>query len=165
MAFEALYRACAPRVLAYAYRRTGPENAEEVVAETFLIAWRRAGDLPADPVPWLLRTARNVIANRHRADRRGGELRARLGSQRPAAVIDPAESAAGDSAVRAAMAALPEREREALALHVWDGLSNEQAAVVLGCSRTTFAVRLHRARTRLRKQLTVPVTPITEVPS
>lgn len=165
MAFEALYRACAPRVLAYAYRRTGPEDAEEVVAETFLIAWRRAGDLPADPVPWLLRTARNVIANRHRADRRGGELRARLGSQRPAAVIDPAESAAGDSAVRAAMAALPEREREALALHVWDGLSNEQAAVVLGCSRTTFAVRLHRARTRLRKQLTVPVTPITEVPS
>jgi RNA polymerase sigma-70 factor (ECF subfamily) len=152
-------------VLAYAYRRTGPEDAEEVVAETFLIAWRRTGDLPADPVPWLLRTARNVIANRYRADRRGGELRARLGSQRPAAVADPAERAAGDDAVRATMAALPEREREALALHVWDGLSNEQAAVVLGCSRTTFAVRLHRARTRLRKQLTVPVTPSTEVPS
>jgi DNA-directed RNA polymerase specialized sigma24 family protein len=50
-------------VSAYALRRTTPAEADDVVAETFLIAWRRLNEIPPDPKPWLLGVARRALAN------------------------------------------------------------------------------------------------------
>lgn len=144
--FERLYRANYAAVLAYALRRTVAEQAHDVAAETFLVAWRRLDDVPGDPRPWLLGVARRVLANQRRSDRRRAALAARLANEPRAA--DPREESETQS-VLAALAGLSERDREALLLGAWDGLDRAQAAAALGCSRPAFAVRLHRARGRL----------------
>lgn len=56
--FVALWTEHAPRVMAYALRHVGPDGAEDVVAETFLVAWRRLDRVPEDALPWLLVVAR-----------------------------------------------------------------------------------------------------------
>ena len=62
-----IYQQFAPRVFGYAARRLPVGDAEEIVADTFLIAWRRLPDLPIEPLPWLLVVARNLIANHRRS--------------------------------------------------------------------------------------------------
>lgn len=155
--FESVFRNAYPRVLAYALRRTDDRHgAEEVAAETFLIAWRRLDDVPADSVPWLLGTARKVLANQRRsARRRDGGLHAPLDAAERA--VDPttstADLVADREAFATAFAALEERDREVLALTAWEGLEPREAAVVMDCTATAFSVRLHRARRRLMKEL------------
>ena len=80
--FRVLYRQHHPRVLAYALRRVGPDRAQDVVAEAFLVAWRHSRKAPADPLPWLYRLASNAAANEGRSLRRGVRLqeRARAGA-------------------------------------------------------------------------------------
>ncbi|HSZ38649.1 MAG TPA: sigma-70 family RNA polymerase sigma factor [Trebonia sp.] len=65
--FTGLYDRYRNRVYAYAVSRAGRQLADEVVSEVFLVAWRRLEELPADPLPWLLVTARNVIGSEFRA--------------------------------------------------------------------------------------------------
>jgi RNA polymerase sigma-70 factor (ECF subfamily) len=142
-------------VLAYALRRTTKEEAEEVVAETFVVAWRRLNEVPDDPIPWLLGVARRVLANQRRATGRRKALDQRLASaSRSTGVVtpDPAEEVAARMALDGALAQLSEWDREALLLVVWDGLDNRKAAQVMNCSAATFALRLHRARRRLTQQ-------------
>jgi RNA polymerase sigma-70 factor (ECF subfamily) len=148
--FERLYRANYAAVLAYALRRTAAEQAHDAAAETFLIAWRRLGDVPSDARPWLLGVARRVLANQRRSDRRRVALTARLANEPPAA---RGHEESGTPSVLAALAELAERDREALLLVAWEGLDHPQAAAAIGCSRPAFAVRLHRARRRLLKAL------------
>jgi RNA polymerase sigma-70 factor, ECF subfamily len=83
---EALYHAHAAAVHAYAQRRMDdPSAAEDVLAETFLVAWRRLDRVPtADPLPWLYATARHVVANHRRGDARRSALHARLATERHA---------------------------------------------------------------------------------
>jgi RNA polymerase sigma-70 factor, ECF subfamily len=133
-------------------RRTVPDEAEDVVAETFLVAWRRVDDVPVEPLPWLLGVARKILANRRRATGRRLEFQdtlARTSSSGP----DPADEVQTKLDVLAAIGRLPVAEREALTLSAWDGLTAAEASTVLGCTRATFAVRLHRARRRLMKEL------------
>jgi RNA polymerase sigma-70 factor (ECF subfamily) len=137
-------------VLAYALRRTDRATAEEVVAETFVIAWRRIADVPDPPLPWLLGVARRVLANLRRAERRRRALAERL-RREPAATPQPPPDEEGR--VMAALATLSERDREALLLHAWEGLDHADAGTVVGCSAETFAVRLHRARERFARAL------------
>jgi RNA polymerase sigma-70 factor, ECF subfamily len=66
--FTALYGTYRVRVWAYAVSRVGAQNAEEVVSETFMVAWRRFADMPPASLPWLLGVARNVIRDSVRAD-------------------------------------------------------------------------------------------------
>ena len=158
--FDACFRQHYARVLAYALRRLRDRAAaDDAAAETFLVAWRRLDDLPDDPLPWLLGIARHVIHNELRSSRRRDRLAARIGVQ-PERREDPAgeTSPATDQAL-CALARLCERDREVLLLTTWDGLDHKRAAVVLGCSRGTFAVRLHRARTRLARELNAAATP------
>jgi RNA polymerase sigma factor (sigma-70 family) len=143
-------------VLAYALRRTSRDEAEEVVAETFLVAWRRLHEVPDDPIPWLLAVARRVLANQRRATGRRRALDQRLGSARLAESLvaqDPAEEVGQRIALDEALTHLSEWDREALLLVAWEGLDNRSAATVMSCSPAGFAVRLHRARRRLRQQL------------
>lgn len=156
--FEAIFRATHPRVLAYALRRSADrESAEEVVSETFLIAWRRFDALPIEqPLPWLLGTARRVLANqrRHAARRWPTQNRASMDAVDPA---DPGvpipEQIAEREAFLAAFVALRERDREVLALISWEGLDVREAALVMDCTAPVFSLRLHRARQRLLKEL------------
>lgn len=148
--FERLWDELFPRVLGYALRRTDPEEARDVAAETFTVAWRRLEEVPRDEgaLPWLLATARKELANR----RRRAETRSRL-ALAPMTVTVPADDPADHATARVALAAAFDRltasERETLALVAWDGLQPREAAAVLGCSAATFAVRSHRARRRL----------------
>ena len=137
-----------PRVLGYALRRTDAEEARDVVSETFTVAWRRFDDVPEGEaaLPWLLTTARKVLANHRRAAE--SRMRASLAGPR-AGTPDHPEDVVGTATLVQAFNALEERDREALALVAWDGLTPREAAIVAGCSAATFSVRLHRARKRL----------------
>ena len=148
--FTAIYDACRQRVWAYAVSRVGRQVADEVVSETFVIAWRRLGDVPEPPLPWLLGVARNVLRDGIRAEARRASLTAELRSwSAPPAEADVAEHVAERLAVLRALAALPEDDREILILIAWQGLTPRDAAKVLGCSAAALRVRLHRARKRL----------------
>jgi RNA polymerase sigma-70 factor (ECF subfamily) len=103
-------------------------------------------------MPWLVACARNVLANSQRGERRRAALIDRLGRT---GSRSEAPTEVGGSVLAKALATLPERDREALLLVAWDGLSADQAASVLGCSRRAFAMRLHRARKRLSAALLV----------
>jgi RNA polymerase sigma-70 factor (ECF subfamily) len=153
-AFESMFRTHVGAVHAYALRRSDPTTADEVVADTFLVCWRRFDRVPEDDeLPWLYAVARRCLANRLRAGRR--EL-ART-APAPATPGDPTADAYEQRArardVLAALAALPAKEREALQLCAWEGLAPADAARVVGCTAAAFRVRLHRARRRLAGRL------------
>jgi RNA polymerase sigma-70 factor (ECF subfamily) len=149
--FERLFRSEADAVRSYALRRADPADADDVVAETFLVAWRRFDDMPVDPRPWLLSVARKVLANRRRSDRRQVSLSDRLarGAGRTESADDGMTAIDLRLMVLAALDRLPEKEQEAMRLIAWDRLSAADAATALGCTRATLAVRVHRARRRL----------------
>lgn len=157
-AFRRLFDDAYQPLLGYALRRAeNATDAEEVVAETLLVAWRRRAELPAgaETVPWLYGVARRVLANQ----RRGRERRRRLATLlRPlarssVAPDDRVEHAEDVRAVLAALRRLPTADQEVLRLAAWEGLSHHEIATNLGCSENAAALRLHRARQRLRKEL------------
>ncbi|MFG1843017.1 RNA polymerase sigma factor [Micromonospora sp. NPDC049175] len=140
-------------LLAYALRRVAhPEDAADVVAETFLVAWRRRHDIPVDDEArlWLYGVARRVLANH----RRGGVRRQRLGERlrehiAVAVAADPGSEVPERLTVRAALAGLGELDREVLMLTVWEGLQPREVAAVLGVGPAVVRTRLSRARARL----------------
>jgi RNA polymerase sigma factor (sigma-70 family) len=146
-----LYEEHAAAIHQYALRRSDRETADEVTARVFLVAWRRRKSVPAEPLPWLYGVARRVLSEERRGAARRGALRERLFSSEPRRSAELAEIPDGELA--GALATLSDMDREALLLHYWEELSPEHIAVALGCSRATLAVRLHRARTRLRRAL------------
>ncbi|MFI5906059.1 RNA polymerase sigma factor [Dactylosporangium sp. NPDC051541] len=154
-----MYRACHRHVYAYAVSRVGRDLADDVVGDTFLVAWRRFADLPArDPIPWLLGVARNVVRERYRTEARQVSLVAELRDWVAEARADVADDVVERAAMLAALAGLAEDDRELLTLVAWHGLSARAAARVVGCSTATYFVRLHRARKRLEAALTNPQT-------
>jgi RNA polymerase sigma-70 factor (ECF subfamily) len=146
-----MFAELSPRVFAYARRHSDATVAQDVVSETFLVAWRRRSDVPDEPLPWLLVVARNLIANKRRGELRRDQLIETVA--RLAQVAGPGTGADHEVVERdvmlAALAELTELEREAVLLVAWDGLSNRDAAHVAGCSTRAFEVRLSRARARL----------------
>ena len=154
-AFEAIFHETSPRVFAYAARHAGFSDADDVVAETYAVAWRRFSAIPADPLPWLLVTARNVVRNQSRSQRRSEanwtavvrDLWHATTAVSPDTVVEARETAIE------ALRSCTDQEREALLLVAWDGLTPTEAAAVAGCSPRAFAVRLSRARSRLRNEL------------
>jgi RNA polymerase sigma factor (sigma-70 family) len=158
--FERVFRGCYEAVYAYAARRVTPEAVQDVVSETFLVAWRRYTELDGAPLPWLYGIARRVAANQRRSGARREALRRRLHTERP--VSEAGEPAARDPRLAAALAALGERDREALRLVAWEGLDHRDAASAAGCSTSTFAVRVHRARRRLARALASEETDLIE---
>lgn len=146
-----LFRSFAARVYGYVRLRTTADLADDVVADTFVTAWRLRESVPDDPLRWLLVIARNALANRQRSARRGTRLVVAMANvDRLAHHAAAAEDIAVDrAAVLAALAGLRPEDREALLLVAWDGLTTADAAAVAGCSERTFARRLRRARSRL----------------
>jgi len=157
--FQALYAEHHRRVYAYAVSMAGRQLADEVVSEVFLVAWRRLADVPTPAVPWLLTVARHVIGSQFRAAARqqsiSAELRAWV-TEAQLAAPDVADEVSERIAVLAALAALPEADRELLTLVAWHGLKPSEAAQVVGCSTPAYFVRLHRARHRLERAMADP---------
>jgi RNA polymerase sigma-70 factor (ECF subfamily) len=149
--FTALYADHLEAVRRYVWRRDA-SLCDDVVAETFLVAWRRLEHVPHDARPWLIGVARNVRLNLLRSARRQHAVSSRL----IATASSPERSDASHEtdAVKAALSMLPEVDREVLLLSVWDDLDRGAIAQVLGCSKPNVSVRLHRARRRLRATLT-----------
>ncbi len=143
--FDQIWQDHAPAVVRYARRHVLPDEVEDVVAETFVVAWRRLDEVPPFGLPWLLGVARNVSANVRRSRRRQEALSERVASDLDGSVWPVAD---GDDAVTAALHRLSDADRELLTLIAWDGLSHAEAAEALGCSRGALKVRLHRARSR-----------------
>jgi RNA polymerase sigma factor (sigma-70 family) len=155
--FRELYADNYPLILGYAMRRCAqPEDAADVVAETFLAAWRRLDDVPTEHArTWLYGVARRVLANQLRGGRRRQRLGERLGEElRHFASATPERHRDGELELAAsAFAALTEQDRELLALAGWEGLAGADLGRVLGCSANAARIRLHRARRRFARRL------------
>jgi RNA polymerase sigma-70 factor (ECF subfamily) len=152
--FSDLYRSHARELLGYALRRSAdPDDAADVVAETFLVAWRRLDQVPLDHKArlWLFGTARNVLANQARGTRRRDRLTERLREDLQREF--PAHRALAPNPVVEALAELGEGDRELLTLIGWEELTPSEAAQALGISPFAARTRLHRARRRLRARL------------
>lgn len=150
--FRRLFAEHNRHVLAYALRRAEQRaDAEDVVAGTFAVAWRRFADAPAEELrlAWLYAIAARVLANQRRSLRRLAALRSRLRAQPPAETPERADL----SEVVAALRELRPEEQEVLRLAAWEGLTNAELAVALGCSENAAAIRLHRARKGLAEKL------------
>ncbi|MDP9816721.1 RNA polymerase sigma factor [Spirilliplanes yamanashiensis] len=150
--FEAVARGVVEPLRRYLARRADPATAEDVLSETLLVCWRRLDEMPAEQLPWAYGVARNCLANAERARRRQDRLVARI-----ARVDPPPVAAAGpggdDGGVVEALAALRAGDAELLRLWAWEELTPAEIAVVLGVSANAVAIRLHRARQRLRDVL------------
>lgn len=156
--FRRLFELAERDILAYALRRVGrAEDAADVVAETFLVAWRRLDEVPAGDAArlWLYGVARRQLANQRRGDLRRSALADRLRDALAVAATETADNTQTDrlAAVSAALGRLSEEDRELLTLSSWEGLSPSELAVVLGVAAVTLRSRLHRARKRLRTEL------------
>jgi RNA polymerase sigma-70 factor (ECF subfamily) len=154
--FRGLYAAHFDAVLGYALRRTDrPEDAADVAAETFVVAWRRLRHVPPGEStrPWLYGVARRVLANHRRGESRRAALGARLRGQLAPALRDASDEVVHRADVAAAMARLSARDEEVLQLHLWEGLESREIGEVLGLPATVVRPRLSRAKARLRAAL------------
>jgi RNA polymerase sigma-70 factor, ECF subfamily len=148
-----LYDAYHHRLLGYAQRRTGRDDAVDIVAETFAIAWRRLDDVPSgeQSLYWLYAAARRVLANHRRAEQRRAELITAIESE-PLAASNPPPTIESRR-VAPALARLHEDEQELLLLVAWEGLDASAVAAVLRCSPNAARIRIHRARRRFAHAL------------
>jgi RNA polymerase sigma-70 factor (ECF subfamily) len=160
---HALVEAHGRDLLAYLQRRTSPvEDAADLLSETLLTAWRRMRDLPATDEAarmWLFVTARNVLANHRRSQVRRNEIADRLRRE----IVEQERSSPGvhdstrdhEEAVREAIAALPEAQREIVTLVHWEGFTLAEVATVTGVSASTVRSRYAKARSSLVARLAV----------
>jgi RNA polymerase sigma-70 factor (ECF subfamily) len=143
------------RVTAYA-RRRGSRDPEALAAEALTIAWRRLDDVPRDdPLPWLYRTARNLLLAERRDASRPGDV--------PEQTAPAAEPSLLEPALAHALRALSPTDREALLLIAWEDLTPSQAAKALGVAAPAFRVRLLRARRRFRALLADDVSTLSRL--
>ena len=160
--FDELYRSAGSSVLGYALSRCATrEDALDVTAEAFLVAWRRRAEMPTEPDDaraWVFGVARWCLANVSRGDRRSQRLGQRLAETLEVATLpDPArihERRTDTRRVRQALDALSADDRELVTLTAWEGLTPAQAGTALGLTPGAARSRLHRARLRLRASLT-----------
>jgi len=142
---------------AYVSRRVpNPADAEDVVVEIFSVVWRRRDDLPTAPSDrrmWLYGVARLTVVNHHRSTSRFDRLNVRLAAQAsPTPVVFEVDEIADTSVAMEALALLGESDKELIRLAVWEEFSHAEIAKVIGTSTPNVAVRLHRAKRRLRRE-------------
>lgn len=155
--FEEMYRAHYRKVAVYVARRTrSTEDADDVVASTFLVAWRRIDDLAnADrPLAWLYAVAHRTLLSHWRATSRTADLASKAAAESDDAfgsVETTVENRDTLARVTVAMDELSGTDQELLRLIGWEQLTHAEIATVLGISRVLVRTRLHRARRRLQE--------------
>jgi RNA polymerase sigma factor (sigma-70 family) len=153
--FRAVFESTYPALARYArHRGLSGSDAEDLVAETYEVAWRRLDAVPADDgaLPWLLAVERNLLRNRRRKQWRERTVLERLG---PPEVEEMGLPSVTWQEIRGALDRLSDEDRELILLVAWDGLEPSQAAIALGLTAGAARTRLHRARTRLAQLLCV----------
>ena len=173
--FTVLFRRHAPHIQRYVVRRLGQDAADDIVAETFLLAFRQRDSYDqarADARPWLYGIATNLIGRHRRAEIRQYRALARTGADpvmEPFTdrVDDRVSASTASRRLAAGLARLPENLRDTLLLVAWSGLSYEETATALGIPVGTVRSRMSRARSKLRRTLggTNPLTSDEESPS
>jgi RNA polymerase sigma factor (sigma-70 family) len=151
--FDVLFETYSSDIVAYCgWRAVSPSDAQDAVADVFLTAWRRLDDVPEDDAArvWLYATARRVIANQRRSNRRRSALHQRLAHEPATLPDEPSPDVDERSLVHEALRRLSPRDREVLLLAEWEGLAPAEIAKVVGCLTVTARGRLHRARRRFR---------------
>jgi RNA polymerase sigma factor (sigma-70 family) len=160
-ALEALYRSSRDDVYAYVMTLlSDAATAEDVTALAFERAFRRRSGYDAErgvPRAWLFGIARNAALDELRRRRRLASLVVDPAALEQEAAEDETEVLLRRTAVRAALAQLPARDRELIALKFHAGLSNTEIANVIGVSESNAGTLLHRAITKLRSAVNAPV--------
>lgn len=151
-AFTRMYERHYHLIRNYCLRRLELTEAEDATAEVFVIAWRRFDAVPDEPnTPlWLYGVARNVVRTAKRSGMRRTRLDHKVASLRHR-TDHSMDSGVGpwDEVLLAALGSLSERDQEILKLRVWEELSGNEIAEVLGISRAAVNTRLHRATKRM----------------
>ncbi len=152
--FEELAREMVEPLRRFLSRRTDPDTAEDVLADSLLVCWRRWDEVPADDtLPWAYGVARHALANAERGRRRQTRLAGRI------AVVDPPRTAAAyepgprDDEVHEALARLRPDDAELLRLWAWEQLTPAEIAVVLDSTANAVSIRLHRAKQKLADEI------------
>ncbi len=151
--FELLARELLEPLRRYLGRRTDAETAEDVLAETMLVCWRRLADVPVGEgaLPWAYAVARRCLANAERSARRQRRVAGKV------ATLDPPRETTrtddGDAELSAALGRLRDADAELLRLWAWEQLTPAEIAQVLDVTPNAVSVRLHRAKAALREEL------------
>jgi RNA polymerase sigma-70 factor (ECF subfamily) len=155
--FGELYRDHYPKVLGYARRRTAtPDDADEIVSATFLVAWRRLDDyLGADvPLAWLYGVTYRTLLSHRRSRAKSVQLSERI-TFAHSPIDDRTEPAAEAreelAVVMAALTRLPRLDQELLLLAGWEEQTHSELAAALDIPRQLVRARLYRARQRLQR--------------
>lgn len=152
--FTVLYEQHHDSVERYVRRRVVDSIVPDVVADVFLVVWRRLGDVPSTAeLPWIYGIARRVLANEFRSQHRAGALAERVATHLVERSDDHADHVLGRLEIARAFDRLAPADQETLRLVAWEALEPRAAAIAAGCSVPTFLMRLHRARRRLRRTL------------
>lgn len=160
LSFDALYRESARDLYAYVRTLLGDDaGAEDVTAVAFERAYRKRASFDSgrgSQRGWLFGIARNAALDELRRRKRSAPLVAELADDQTPAPEEEADLAVRRSTVRVALAALPPRDRELVALKFHGGLSNAELAAVLGTSESNAGTRVHRAVMKLREACNAP---------
>lgn len=151
--FEALAHEVMEPLRRFLARRTDPATAEDVLADTLLVCWRRLEEVPAPPLPWVYAVARHCLANADRGRRRQLRVAGRVAALDPPAVASAPSDHAEDAALHEALARVGPQDAELLRLWAWEQLTPAEIAQVLQITPNAVSIRLHRARQRLRAEL------------
>ncbi|GIH78981.1 RNA polymerase sigma factor [Planobispora longispora] len=173
-AFAELFRRYAPDIARYVTRRLGGHAADDIVAETFLTAFRQRGGYDAarpNARPWLYGIATNLMRRHVRTEVHQLRVVERTGTDPVLAPFtersnERLSAEAAHRRLAGALAALPRGHRDALLLVAWGGLTYPEVAEALNVRLGTVRSRVNRARTRLRSELggVNPLTAVSEEP-
>jgi RNA polymerase sigma-70 factor, ECF subfamily len=148
--FEEIAREILEPLRRFLARRTDPATADDALADTLLVCWRRYDELPAEPLPFAYGVARLCLANAERGARRQRRVAGKI------ATLDPPREApdpVGDDRLAEAMDALSPDDADLLRLWAWEQLAAGEIATVLDITPNAASIRLHRAKEKLRTEL------------
>jgi len=146
--FASVYSEHLPAISRYLARRVERDAVEDLAADVFALAWRKRDAVtPGEELPWLYRIAANLVANHRRKQAASASF---IASLRPADSAPAADDIViADQSLAAAWKQLKAKDREVLALSVFEDLPVATIATALGVSANAVSIRLHRARTKL----------------
>jgi len=146
--FATVYSEHLPALSRYLARRVERDAVEDLAADVFALAWRKRSSVtPGEELPWLYRIAANLVANHRRKQAATASF---IASLRPADSAPAADDIViADEQLAAAWRQLKAKDREVLALSVFEDLPIAAVATVLGVSANAVSIRLHRARKQL----------------
>ena len=147
--FNRVFRAQLPMISAYLSRRVPISEVEDLASDLFEIAWSKKEQIPEGfELPWLYKTARYLVSNFHRKQSGRNGILARLAE--PVAAPSAESIALADIELSDAFAGLIPAEREIISLSALEGLSNAEISKVLEMSENAAAIRLTRAKQKLK---------------